>query len=68
MARMTITVHPELLEEARRLSGAKTERETVQQALAVYVTLLRRRRIAEHAGRMELDLTPASLERLREGR
>lgn len=68
MTRMSIALDPELLEEAQRLSGARTKRETVQRALEHYVSLLRRRQIAEHAGRIELDLTQEILESMREGR
>lgn len=66
MARMTLTVDKWLLEEARRLSGAKTKRETVEIALRELVRRLRRREVAAHAGTLELDLSQEDLRRLRE--
>lgn len=68
MARMTVALDEHLLEEARRLSGAKTKREAIEIALRQLVRRLRRREIATHAGAIELDLTQEELQTLREER
>jgi Arc/MetJ family transcription regulator len=65
---MTVAIDDRLLEEARRLSGAKTKREAIEIALRHLVSRLRRREILAHAGAVELDLTQADLRRLREER
>ncbi len=68
MARMTVTVDDELLDEAKRLSGARTKRETIEAALRDLVARMRRRRIASHAGTVEIELTHEKLRRWREER
>lgn len=68
MARMTVAMDEQLLEEARRLSGAKTKREAIEIALRQLVRRLRRREMAAHAGTIELELTQEKLRRLREER
>lgn len=68
MARMTVTVDEHLLEEACRLSGAKTKREAIELALRQLVSRLRRQEIIAHAGAIELSLTQGELQRLREER
>ncbi|HEC63543.1 MAG TPA: type II toxin-antitoxin system VapB family antitoxin [Candidatus Acetothermia bacterium] len=68
MARMTLTIDERLLETARRLCGVKTKRETVEIALRELVQRLRRREMATHAGKVELELSQEGLRRLREGR
>ncbi len=68
MARMTVMMDEGLLEEARRLSGAKTKREAIEIALRQLVCRLRRREMATHAGTIELELTQEELQRLREER
>lgn len=65
MARMTVTLDEQLLEEARRLSGAKTKREVLEIALRQLVSRLRRREIIAHAGTVELSLTQEELQKLR---
>jgi len=55
----------EIREEARRLSGARTKRATIELALKELVRRERARRIIEHAGRIELDLTREELDRWR---
>ena len=44
-----------LLEEAVRVSGKKTKRETVNAALAEYVSRRKQRRILELFGKLEWD-------------
>lgn len=68
MTRMTVTLDERLLEEARRLSGAKTKREALEVALRQFVSRLRRREIIAHAGAIDLSLTQAELHKLREER
>lgn len=68
MARMTVAIDEELLEEARRLSGAKTKREAIEIALRQLVRRLRKQEISNHAGTIELALTQEKLRQLREER
>lgn len=68
MARMTVALDERLLEEARRLSGAKTKREVLEIALRQLVSRLRRREIIAHAGAFELSLTQEELQKSREER
>ena len=68
MARRTVTLDERLLEEARRLSGAKTKREALEIALRQFVSRMRRREIIAHAGTVELSLTQEELQKSREER
>ncbi|MFB6272538.1 MAG: type II toxin-antitoxin system VapB family antitoxin [Salinibacter sp.] len=68
MARMTVSIDDELLADARRLSGAKTKRQTIEVALKHLVQRLRAREIADHAGRVPLALTQEELQDWREAR
>lgn len=66
MARMTVTIDEELIEEAREVMGVATKSEAIRTALE---ESLRRRRLQsalEHAGKVELDLDAVRLRRLRE--
>ncbi|MBI4538206.1 MAG: type II toxin-antitoxin system VapB family antitoxin [Gemmatimonadetes bacterium] len=67
-ARTTVVLDPALLEEARRLSGAKTKREAIERALNELVKRLRREAVALHAGTLELALTQDDLNRVRQER
>lgn len=63
--RFTVVVEPALIEEAKRVSGAKTKKEAIEMALK---EMIRRRRLedaAAHAGRIEMALTLKELERQR---
>lgn len=63
--RFTVVVEPALIEEAKRVSGAKTKKEAIEMALK---EMIRRRRLedaAAHAGRIEMALTLEELERQR---
>ena len=66
MGRTMMRLDDELLREAMRLSGARTKREAVELALREWVRTLRRQQAAEHAGRIELDLTVEELWKQRE--
>lgn len=68
MVRMTVALDEHLLEEARRLSGAKTKREALEIALRQLVSRLRRQEIIAHAGAIELSVTQEELKKLREER
>jgi len=53
MARTNIVLDDDLVTEGLELSGARSKRDLVQRALAVYVAQLRRRRIRELRGQVE---------------
>jgi len=65
MTRFTVTVDPELLDEARRLAKAKTKRETLEVALRAYVRIRRARELADLAGSGLVDMDLHDLERWR---
>lgn len=50
-----LNIDDELLDEARRLGGKRTKRETVNEALREYVQRRKQRRILELAGKLEWD-------------
>jgi Arc/MetJ family transcription regulator len=63
--RRTVVIDDKLLEEARRVLGTRSIRETVEAGLR---EAIRRRRLEElrrSLGKVELDLTPEELARLR---
>ncbi|GAB4131743.1 MAG: hypothetical protein Kow001_24730 [Acidobacteriota bacterium] len=64
-ARFTVTLDEHLLAEVRRLTGAKSKRETIELALSQLLRRLRARQIVEHAGTVELDWTQDTLRRRR---
>ncbi len=66
MVRMTMTLDERLLREAQRLSGARTKRQTMEAALAEYVSRLRRTRLIAQEGSLPLTLTQVDLRRWRE--
>jgi len=68
MGRTTMVIDEGLLEEARRLSGARTKREAVETALREMLVRLRRREMASHAGTVEIGITQADLRAMREDR
>lgn len=64
--RRTVVIDDRLLEEAREVLGTKGIRETIEAGLR---EVIRRRRLEElrrSLGKIELDLNPAELERLRD--
>ena len=68
MPRMMVEIDDTLLEEARRVSGARTKRATIEAGLR---ELVRRRKAGELArlvGKVEIALTPRDLRAMREGR
>ncbi len=65
MTRFTVTVDPELLDEARRLAKAKSNRETLELALREYIRSRRAKQLADLAGSGLVDMDLADLERWR---
>jgi|GEM_PF-414133 len=68
MPRIMVMIDDALLAEARRLTGARTKRETIEIALREAV---RRRKLAElatMAGRVDIRLTRRQLDAMRTGR
>ena len=66
MVRMTVTVDEKLLKTAKKLSRARTKRETIELALRELIRRYRKQGIAAHSGKIELGLTQEDLRRLRE--
>ncbi len=66
MVRMTMTLDDRLLREAQRLSGARTKRQTMEAALAEYVSRLRRKQLIAQEGSLPLTLAHADLRRWRD--
>lgn len=63
--RLTITVNPDLLADAQRLTGAKTKREAIELALREVTSRRRREQIIAHGGTVELALSVDDLLALR---
>ena len=61
MARLTVTIDPELIEEVRRLAKASSKREALEIALREYT---RRKRQEELAALAESGLVTMSLDEL----
>lgn len=66
MSRMTVTVDEGLIERARNALGAATKSEAIRRALEEVLRRRKLERALENAGRVELDLDPERLRRLRE--
>ena len=66
MARLMVEIDEELLEEAKRLTGARTKREAIETALRELVTKLHHHNLASHEGKIELMLSQDELRRWRE--
>ena len=65
MTRLSADVDPAILEEARRLSGVKTKRETIDRALREFIARRRAQELANLAGQ---GLVEMSLEDLMQWR
>ena len=68
MPRMMVQLDERLLEEAKRLTGARTKRAAIETAL---LELIRRRKAAElatYAGKIPIRLTRRGLHAMRKGR
>jgi Arc/MetJ family transcription regulator len=55
--RLSVAVDPELLEEAIRVTGSRSQREAVETALAEVVRRHRLERMAARSGSVELTIT-----------
>jgi Arc/MetJ family transcription regulator len=67
MGRLSIAVDDHLVEEVRRLSGARTKREAFEIALSEYVSRKRLEELAQLGGSGLVDMSPDELERWRAG-
>jgi Arc/MetJ family transcription regulator len=65
MGRFTVDLDPHLLEEARRLSGLRSKRAVLEEALRAFVREKKREELARLAGSGLVDLTPEELEAFR---
>ena len=63
--RTTLEIDEMLLEDARRLSGARSKRAVIEEALREYVNARRREALAAMIGNFELDLTLEELRKMR---
>ena len=63
--RLSVSVDPELLDLAAKVSGAHTKREAIERALHALIQEHRRADTIRHAGAFRLTLTRKSLRRLR---
>lgn len=63
--RLSVSVDPELLELAAKVSGAHTKREAIELALQTLIQEHRRADTIRHAGAFPLTLTRKTLRRLR---
>ena len=64
--RRTVVIDDELLEEAQRTLGTKGVRATVETGLREAIRRRRLEELRQSLGKVELDLTPEQLEKLRD--
>jgi Arc/MetJ family transcription regulator len=64
--RRTVLIDDELLEEARRVLGTRGIRDTVETGLRETIRRYRLEELRRSLGKIELDLTPEELIRLRD--
>ncbi|HXK90237.1 MAG TPA: type II toxin-antitoxin system VapB family antitoxin [Thermosynergistes sp.] len=64
--RLSVTVDPELLEEAKQLAKAKNKREAIELALREFVLRWRLKNLAELAGSGLVEMDVEELKRWRE--
>ncbi|MEK6814605.1 MAG: type II toxin-antitoxin system VapB family antitoxin [Nitrospirota bacterium] len=55
--RTTLTIREELLKQAKELSGAKTQKDTVEIALEEFVRRRKARKLLDLQGKIELSFT-----------
>ncbi len=65
MRRTTVFIDEDLLEEAIRLTGAKTRRQVITAGLRELVRMHHRKAFARELGTFDLDLTIEALKELR---
>ena len=63
--RLSVTVDPQLLETAAKLSGSRTKTEAIGRALHALIQERRRAEAIRHAGAFRLTLSREALRRLR---
>lgn len=63
--RLSVSVDPELLDLAAKVSGSHTKREAIERALHALIQEHRRTETIRHAGAFRLTLTRRTLRRLR---
>ncbi|MGY4707807.1 type II toxin-antitoxin system VapB family antitoxin [Candidatus Bipolaricaulota sp. J31] len=63
--RTTVEIDEELLEEARRLLGTRTKRETIRRALEEVIRERRKELLRRKLGNTEMSIDLEELERLR---
>ena len=59
--RTTLAIKEELLNEVKLLSGAKTKKDAVEQALVDFVRRKKAKKLLQLEGRIELSFTPKEL-------
>lgn len=64
--RRTVDIDDKLLEEAQQALGTKGIRETIEAALREAIRWRRREGLRRSLGKLDLDLTPQELARLRD--
>ena len=65
MIRLSVSVDPELLDLAAKVSGSHTKREAIELALHALIQERRRAETIRHAGAFPLTITRTMLRRLR---
>ena len=65
MMRLSVTVDPELLDTAAKLSGSRTKTEAIGRALKALIQEHRRAEAIRHAGAFRLTMNRRMLRRLR---
>ena len=65
MVRFSVTLDPELLEEARELGNLETKRETIERALREFIVHRRLRELQELEGSDLVDMELDELQKLR---
>ena len=59
--RTTLAIKEELLNEVKLLSGAKTKKDAVEQAMVDFVRRKKAKKLLQLEGRIELSFTPKEL-------
>jgi Arc/MetJ family transcription regulator len=67
MSRLSADIDPRVLQEAQRVSGAKTKRETIDRALREFIARRRMQELSCLAGEDLVDMTLEELARWRSG-
>jgi metal-responsive CopG/Arc/MetJ family transcriptional regulator len=63
--RMSVSLDRQLLEDAQYLTGKKTKKEVLEEALKELIRKKRREEALKHAGKIEMDITLEDLLELR---